>query len=185
MSRRKKDPLRVLTSHQQQTLQQLSRSQTEPAVVVTRAKILLAIADGADYQQAAQSVGRRSIEAVSDLVTRFHQEGLAALTPRHSGGRQILYDEAAKQRIRQEFARTPTPEQDGTATWSLTTLQKALRQAPDGLPQVSTYTIWQVLREEGNTPQQNRTWCETGTVLRQRKDGLVVVTDLDTKAKKS
>jgi len=25
-----------------------------------------------------------------------------------------------------------------TATWSLTTLQRTLRQAPDGLPQVST-----------------------------------------------
>ncbi len=39
-----------------------------------------------------------------------------------------------------EFRRTPDREHDGTATWSLTTLQRALR-APDGLPAVSTKTI--------------------------------------------
>lgn len=185
MSRRKKDPLRVLTPNEQRTLQQLSRSQSAPAVQVTRAKILLGVAQGADYQDAAHAVGRRSTEAVSNLVARFNHEGLAALVPRHGGGAKKVYDQAAQQRIRDEFARTPTPEQDGTATWSLSTLQKALRQAPDGLPQVSTYTIWQVLHEAGRSPQQSRTWCSTGTVQRQRKSGTVWVTDPDTEAKKS
>ncbi len=31
-------------------------------------------------------------------------------------------------------ARAPTPEADGTATWSLSTLRRTLRAAPDGLP---------------------------------------------------
>ena len=83
------------------------------------------------------------------------------------------------------MARTPTPQHDGCVSWSLATLQKALRTAPDGLPTVSTYTLWQVLREAGQTHQHNRTWCQTGTVLRQRKDGIVTVTDPDTEAKKS
>lgn len=185
MSRRKKEPLRALTQDEQQSLHQLSRSQSAPAVQVTRAKILLAVAEGADYQDAAQSVGRRSIEAVSNLVARFNQDGLAALVPRHGGGQKKVYDQAAVQRIRDEFARTPTPEQDGTATWSLSSLQQALRNAPDGLPTVSTYTIWQVLHESGRSHQQSRTWCPTGTVQRKRKSGPVWVTDPDTAAKKS
>ena len=185
MSRRKKDPLRLLTEPERQALSQMSRSLSAPAVQVARAKMLLLVADGADYQQAAQAVGRRSIEAVSNLVSRFNREGLAALQPRHGGGQRKIYTQAARQRILQEFARTPTPETDGTAVWSLSSLQKVLRQAPDGLPHVSTYTLWQVLREQQQTPQQNRTWCTTGTVQRKRKDGLVWVTDPDTEAKKS
>lgn len=185
MSRRKKDPLRTLSQSEQQSLQQISRSQTAPAVQVARAKMLLLVAHGAAYQDAAHAVGRRSGEAVSDLVTRFNQEGVAALSPRHAGGRKPVYDQAARARILKEYARTPDVEQDGTAAWSLSTLQKALRQSPDGLPSVSTYTLWQVLKEAGQSPQQTRTWCETGTVGRVRKSGPVLVTDPDTEAKKS
>jgi len=185
MSRRKKDPLRLLTESETQTLQEISRSQTAAASQVTRAKILLRIAQGHDYREAARAVGRSNVEAVSQLVSRFNQEGLQALTPRHGGGPPVRYDEAAEERIRREFARTPSVEQDGTATWSLATLQKALRTAPDGLPEVSTYTLWRVLKADGQSHQNNRTWCDTGTVLRKRKDGIVAVTDPDTDAKKN
>jgi hypothetical protein len=185
MSRRKKDPLRSPTEHELRTLQKISRSQTAPTAEVVRAKMLLLVAEGSSYQNAVHAVGRRNREAASLLVARFNQEGLAALTPRHGGGQKPVYGEAERQRILAEFARTPQPETDGTATWSLSTLQKALRTAPDGLPRVSTYTLWQVLRDAGQTHQQNRTWCQTGTVQRKRKDGIVTVTDPDTDAKKS
>ena len=72
----------------------------------------------------------------------------------------------------------------GTATWSWTTLQRALRRAPDGLPAVSTGTIFQVLHRAGYTCQNNRTGCETGTVVRKRKAGTVRVTDPDTEQKR-
>ncbi len=185
MSRRKKDPLRALTPHEQQTLLQVSRSQTLPAVQVRRAQPLLQVAEGADYQDAASAVGRRSLTAVSNLVARFNREGIAALLPRHSGGAPKRYAEAQCERILKEAARTPTPEQDGCAVWSLSTLQKALRTAPDGLPTVATFTLWHVLKADGQSHQQNRTWCETGTVQRKRKDGIVTVTDPDTDAKKN
>jgi len=70
--------------------------------------------------------------------------------------------------------RAPDRDQDGTATWSLTTLQRALRRAPDGLPTVSTATILAVLWAAGYTWQHNRTWCHTGTARRRRRDGTVV-----------
>jgi hypothetical protein len=185
MSRRKKDPLRPLTDAEQHALTQLGRSQVAPAVQVARASMLLAVAGGSDYQQAARSAGRRSGDAVSHLVARFNTEGLAALSPRHGGGQSRVCDHAARQRVLQEIGREPTPEADGTATWSLSTLQKSLRSAPDGLPRVATSTIWQVPHESGHSYQQSRTWCPTGSSLRKRKSGTVVVTDPDAEAKKS
>ena len=67
----------------------------------------------------------------------------------------------------------------------MSTLQKALRTAPDGLPAVSTYTLWQVLHGAGYSHQLTRTWCPTGTALRRRKAGAAVVTDPDAGSKKS
>ena len=185
MSRRKKDPLRALTDTERQTLTRLSRSRGASAVEVARAKMLLAVAAGDDYQQAARIAGRRSGDAVSHLVARFNVEGLDALSPRHGGGQPRVYDQAARQRIIREVDREPTPETDGTATWSLSTLKKSLRAAPDGLPGVATSTIWQVLHEAGLSYQSSRTWCPTGAALRKRKSGTVVVTDPDAESKKS
>src|SRR5882724_5219928 len=147
MSRRKKDPLRPLTDAERLALTQLSRSQAAPAAQVARARMLLAVAAGDDYQQAARAAGRRSGDAVSHLVARSNAEGLSALTPRHGGGRRPTYGPQARGRIVAEAARTPAPEGDGTATWSLSTLRRSLRGAPDGLPKVSTYTIRRVLHE--------------------------------------
>lgn len=184
MSRRRKDPLRELTAEEHEVLSQIARSQSEPASHVARAKSLLAVADGKTYGEAAQAGGRKSNDAVSQLASRFNREGLDALAPRHGGGAQVVYGPAERERILQEVRRQPEPSEDGTATWSLTTLQRALRQAPDGLPHVSTYTIWATLREAGISWQQSRTWCDTGQVKRRRKSGVVTVTDPDTEAKK-
>lgn len=147
--------------------------------------MLLAVADGADYQAAARAAGRTSGDAVSHLVARFHRAGLAALEPKHGGGRAPTYETAGRDCILRAAARTPTPEADGTATWSLSTLRRALRAAPDGLPTVSTFTIWRVLHEAGYTFQRARSWCPTGSAVRRRKAGSVTVTDPDAGPKKS
>src|SRR5881398_563907 len=137
MSRQQKDPLRPLTAEERQELTRLSRSLSAPA---ERARALLAIAEGASYTAAAHQVGRRHNETISAWVSRFNRDGLAAVRPGHGGGPRIRYGAEAQQRILAEWARMPQREQDGTATWSLSLLQKALRQADDGLPRVSTYT---------------------------------------------
>jgi transposase len=185
MSRRKKDPLRPLSDDERDTLTQLSRSRAAPAAEVARAKALLAVADGSDYQQAARAAGRKSGDAVSALAARFNREGLAALRPRHGGGRRRLYDERARARILKEARRVPTPEADGTAAWSLSTLKGALRRARGGLPLISTYTIREVLHEAGYTYQRTRTWCPTGQATRKRKAGVATVIDPDAGPKKS
>ena len=78
MTRRQKDPLRALTEEERHLLVRISRSHAEPASHVARAKALLAVADGMSYTAAAKAAGRRSGDAVSKLVSRFNQEGLAA-----------------------------------------------------------------------------------------------------------
>ena len=90
-----------------------------------------------------------------------------------------------RERILAEVRRSPDPEQEGTASWYLMTLRRALRQAPDGLPKVSTYTIRAVLQEAGFRWPRTRIWCETGQVLRKRKSGTEKVNDPETTAKKT
>jgi transposase len=136
---------------------------------VARAKALLAVAKGAAFTEAARAAGMRCGDTVGRWVARFNNDGLAGLDRLHGGGPALEYGPQEQERILQEFRRPPDRERDGTATWSLTTLQRALRQAPDGLPKVSTWTILQVLHDAGYTWQNSRTWCPTGAARRKRQ----------------
>jgi hypothetical protein len=185
MARRQTAPLRPLTAAERTELEQVARATSARADHVARAKALLAVADGAPFTGAARAAGRRSGVAVAHLVARFNREGLAALAVRHGGGPPIQYGMTEPDRILREFRRPPDRQQDGTATGSLATLQRALHRASDGLPAVSTWTLLQTLWEAGYTWQARRTWCHTGTVVRQRKTGSVTVTDPDATPKKS
>src|SRR5215212_11550656 len=170
-------------------LQRIARAGSERADRVARAKALLAVDAGARFTAAALAAGIRSGDTVARWVARFNDAGLAGLERGHGGGPASEYGPAEAERILREFHRTPDREQDGTATWSLTTLRRALRRAPDGLPQVSTWTILRVLHAAGYTWQHSRTWCPTGTAKRKRKrrDGseeVVEVTDPDASQKR-
>lgn len=184
MSRRRKDPLRTLTDGERTSLEQLGRATSAPAGIVARARALVAVADGCSYTEAARRVGRRSGDAVGELVARFNREGLAAVEPRHGGGFRVTYGPSERERILAEVRRTPDRERDKTATWSLTTLQRALRSAEDGLPTVSTYTIRCVLHEADLGWQRDRAWCHTGLAKRRRKAGEVEVHDPDATVKR-
>jgi transposase len=185
MPRHPKNPLRPLTEEERAWLERMSRAQSEPASHVARARALLSVDAGQTYTAAAQAAGRRSGDAVAQLVARFNAEGVSALEPGHGGGPPRLYGTAAQERILTEARRTPDRERDGTATWSLVTLQRSLRQSTDGLPDVSTYTIWVALRGAGWSRQKAGSWCETGKVKRKRKAGVVEVTDPDATPKKT
>lgn len=187
MSRRPKNPLRPLLEEERQQLMRLSRGQALAASPVARAKAVLAVADGSNYTDAARAAGRQSGDAVAALVARFNGEGLAAVVPRHGGGHPRNYSPVERERILAEARRSPDREQDGTAVWSLLTLQRAMRR--NGLPHVSTYTIWRVLVDAGLSWQKHRSWCNTGTAQRRRKRAgrtvVVTVTDPDAEAKKN
>jgi len=179
MARPPKQPLRPLAPDERTQLEALAHSRSAPADRIARAKEILAVADGSDFTHAARAAGHSARQGVAALVVRFNKEGMQAIQGHHGGGPGIEYGPEEQARILKEFARAPDREKDQTATWSLTTLQRALRRAEDGLPHVSTYVILQVLHQAGYTWQKDRTWCDTGVVERKRKDGTVLVTDPD------
>jgi transposase len=186
MAQRRRIRLRALAAEEWAGLERAARAGAASADRVARAKALLAVAAGALFVEAARAAGRRSGDAVAHLVERFNAEGLAALEPRHGGGPPVRYGPAERERVLREFRRRPDRAEDGTATWSLTTLRRALRRAPDGLPAVSTATILHALWAAGYAWQQDRTWCTTGTAKRKRRDGTVVdVVDPQAAPKKS
>ncbi len=186
MSRRQKDSLRPLTQHEQDFLETLCHARSAPADQIARATGILAVAQGKTYQQAAALAGRKQGTTVTIWVARFNREGINALVPEHGGGHTPRFIGELKQEILATFRRTPVLETDGTALWSLSTLQKSLSHR--GIS-ISTYSLWGLLREEGYTFQKDRLWCHTGEAKRKRKRGdqtvVEVVVDPDTDAKKN
>lgn len=167
------ETLRPLLPEEHKELQQVKRATSEPLLRHQRAVALLAVAEGQNRTEAARQAGWQGYETVSKLIRRFNDQGLAALDDQPRSGRPAIYGAQEKVRILQEARRAPDRDKDATATWSLSLLQRALRQAPDGLPQVSTFTILHALHEAGYTWQKSRTWCKTGITLRKNKDGVV------------
>jgi transposase len=180
--RRPEEPLRALGSTERETLEQMQRSSSERMDRVRRARALLGVADGQSFGQAAYAAGFGSERTVGYLVRRFNRTGLEALDIAPGRGRKPTYDEAARARIVATAQRTPDRRQDGSATWSLSLLQRVLRHA--GLPTIGTTTIRRVLGEAGSSYQRTRTWCPTGTAVRKRKDGPVQVVDPLTEQKR-
>jgi len=119
MSRRQKNPLRALTDAERSWLQKIARSKRETSSHGTRARQLLAVAEGQSYTAAARASGRKSGDAVAQLVEGFNCQGLQSVKPRRGGGPKPKYGARERAGILAELRRPPDPERDGTATWSL------------------------------------------------------------------
>jgi transposase len=167
---------------EQAALQHLVKSSSERIDHVRRATALLAVAGGEAFIHAARQAGLRSGTTVADLVARFNRHGLAAVRIAAGRGRKPTYAPAARARIIATAQRTPNRRTDGTATWSLSTLQRSLRQT--GFAELGTSTIRRVLQDAGSSFQRTRTWCPTGTAQRKRKSGVVTVVDPNTEQKR-
>ena len=174
MSRCQNDPLRrLLTADERKELARLSRS---PSALEPCWPLLTAPAP------------RLQLTKPDDGTPRPSRPGLAASTARGSPrcGRGMGAERAPAMALTRSNASWRNErEPDSTAAWTLSLLQKAFRRAPDGLPQVSTFTIWRTLHAAGLSWQNSRTWCQTGVAMRRRKHGVVRVSDPDARAKKS
>jgi transposase len=177
-----KDGLRSVSAEEQAVLEQIAKARSERVDRVQRARALLAVAQGAPFAAAAHQAGYRSGSAVAALVARFNQRGLATLTIAPGRGRKPTYDARARAQIVATAQQPPERRTDGTASWSLSTLQKQLRK--EGLERIGANTIKRVLEEAGSSYQKTRSWCPTGTALRKRKTGVVTVTDPETEQKR-
>jgi transposase len=177
-----KHPLRALSGQEERELRRRVKASSERVDVVRRAKALLAVAAGQSFTEAAPQADLKSADSVGKRVVRFNDHGLAALSIAAGGGRKQTYTSQQQGRIVQEVQRSPDRKEDQTATWSLSTLQRALRKKD--LPHIARETIRQVLHESGYSYQQTRTWCRTGYAERVRKSGTVTVYDPQTPEKK-
>jgi transposase len=177
-----RESLRAITVAEQAGLQRIVNSSSERVDQVRRATAVLAVAEGMPFIHAAWQAGLRSGTTVADLVTRFNRHGLAALEIAVGRGRKPTYVLSARARIVATAQRSPNRRADGTATWSLSTLQRTLRRKE--FPKVGTSTIRRVLQDAGSSYQRTRTWCPTGTAQRKRKAGVVTVVDPQTEVKR-
>ncbi|MCL4466018.1 MAG: helix-turn-helix domain-containing protein [Chloroflexi bacterium] len=182
MAAPRKEPLRPLTTEEQTRLRGIAKASSERIDHVRHAIALLAVAEGKPFGKAAREAGLRSGTTIAGLVGRFNRRGLAALAIAPGRGRKPTYDAAARAMVVATAQRTPDRRLDGTATWSLTTLRRALRG--DTFPRLGTTTIRRVLEEAGSSYQRTRTWCPTGMAQRKRKAGVVTVVDPRTEEKR-
>ena len=182
MPKARKEALRALTAAEQTALERLTQASSARVDRVRRARALLAVAQGQPFVQAARDAGFRSGSTVAGLVQRFNRQGLAALRIAAGRGRRPTYDTAARAQIVATAQRPPDRRTDGTATWSLSTLQRSLRR--DAFAHVGATTIRRVLEDAGSSYQRTRTWCPTGTAQRTRKAGVVTVVDPRTEEKR-
>lgn len=175
-----KNRLRFLKKNEKAELKRISRSYIESFERVARAKALLAVSQGHTYQDAAFLSGRKSAQAVSQLVMRFNQRGLDALTSLHGGGFKVIYGPKEKQQILDLVAQK---REDRSPNWSISLIQAYLKEGTP-LGHIGRNTIWKILREEGYSFQKSRTWINTGKVIRKRNGKWVEVEDPDKNAKK-
>src|SRR5712692_6651338 len=73
-----------VTDEQRVELVKWAQSRTLPAGDVFRARLILALADGATYVEIMRSL-RTTVRTISRWKQRFEQDGIAGLDPRHKG----------------------------------------------------------------------------------------------------
>ena len=113
------------------------------------------MAQGRPFAQAAPQAGFRSGSAIAGLVQRFNRHGLAARRIAAGRGRRPSHDPATRAQIVATAQRPPDRKTDGTATWSLSTLQRTLRR--EAFPQLGATTIRRVREDAGSSYQRTRT----------------------------
>jgi transposase len=177
-----KEKLRSIGADEQICLERLSRAGSQRMDRVRRASALVSVAQGKSFAHAAHQAGFKSGSTVAALVARFNTQGLKALTIAPGRGRKPSYDSTARARIVATAQRLPNRKVDGTATWSLSTLERTLRR--EAFPQLGATTIRRMLERAGSSYQRTRTWCPTGTAQRKRKAGVVTVVDPQTEEKR-
>ena len=182
MAPQQKERLRALTAEEQAALARVRQATSGRHDAVQRATALLAVAAGASFAAAARAAGYASGSTVQALVKRFNTRGLAAVAIAPGRGPKLTYDAATRAQIVALAQRAPDRKIDGTATWSLSTLERAVQR--EVCPAPKARTIAQILRDAGSSYQKTRTWCPTGTAERRRKDGVVRVVDPLTEQKR-
>ena len=125
----------------------MSKSRTEEARMVERARIILACLDGKEIQRVAGELGV-SVPTVSKWRRRFAQRGLDGLTDRPRSGKPRTYGPAFRDRVLALLEQSPPA---GMSHWDGPAVAEKLG--------ASVHAVWRVLRREGIYLQRLRSWC--------------------------
>lgn len=125
----------------------LSKSRTDEARMVERAKIVLGCLAGKRNDMVASELGIRS-GTVGAWRKRFAREGIAGLSDRARPGKPPTYPADLKQRLLRQLEEPAPP---GLAAWDGGTLAHALGVSDDA--------VWRILRKEGIQLRRHRSWC--------------------------
>jgi len=174
--------LRMLTEAERAELGRVQQATSGRHDAAQRATALLAVAAGGGFAAAARAAGYAGGSTVQALVKRCNSRGLGVLTSAPGRGPKRTYGAATRAHVVALAQRSPDRKRDGTATWSLSTLERAAQR--EICPAPKSRTIAQILRDAGSSYQQTRTWCPTGTADRKRKAGVVRVVDPLTEVKR-
>jgi transposase len=129
------------------SLTAISKSRTEEARTVERARIVLACLEGKENRQVAQVLGV-SVPTVSKWRRRFAFWGLRGLLDQPRSGKPITYNAAFRNRVLALLEQSPPP---GMSHWDGPAVAERLGS--------SVHAVWRVLRREGIYLQRVRSWC--------------------------
>jgi transposase len=140
-------PLLECSAEDAASLVAISKSRTEEARIVERARIVLASLEGKEIQLVAQELGV-SVPTVSKWRQRFALWGLRGLHDQPRPGKPVTYDTSFRDRL---LALLEQPPPSGMSHWDGPALAEKLGS--------SVHAVWRVLRREGIYLQRLRSWC--------------------------
>src|SRR6202171_45089 len=135
------------SAEEKASLVAITKSRTEEARAVERARIILASLAGKEIQEVARELGV-SIPTVAKWRRRFSLLGLRGLRDQWRPGKPAKYDAAFRNRVLALLEQPPPP---GMSHWDGPAVAEKLNS--------SVYAVWRVLRREGIYLQRLRSWC--------------------------
>src|ERR1035437_9249550 len=136
------------TAEDRKELERLSKSRTDEARQVERARIVLRCLAGRRNDEVAAEFGLQAA-TVGTWRKRFASEGLAGLRDRPRSGKPAVYPvPELRQRILKQLEASPPA---GLSGWDGGALAQALGVSDD--------VVWRVLRKEGIQLRRHRSWC--------------------------
>jgi len=137
-----------ISTQDKETLETWLRATTTEQRLVTRARIILALAQGCTNKQVARRLELRAA-TVSKWRGRFAQEGPAGLSDEPRSGKPPTYTRETEMQVLSTLDAAP-PE--GHAQWNGSLVAAALGD-------VSRSQVWRILRVHGISLQRRRSWC--------------------------
>ena len=126
-----------LTKEQREELTRWAQSRTLPAGDVFRARLMLALAEGKSWSQIEIEL-QTSRPTIARWKSRFEQQGMAGLDPRHRGSEPRKATPSLQARILRKTTQRPA---DGSTHWTCRKMATAL-----GLSKSTVQRVWRQAR---------------------------------------